>query len=69
MLFSDSHDLSLLDFDMFRQLMQKSHKVKLGIFNKKYSALNVDILPHDFYDRIRKLMQKIVLFCPISHRE
>lgn len=54
-LLNHSFDFNSVGLDRFKQLLQESHSDKLCLFTNKYGNVNINILPHEFYNYIRKL--------------
>lgn len=54
-LLNHNFDFSSMSLDEFKQLLQESHSDKLRYFTNRYGNIDVNILPHEFYNYIRKL--------------
>lgn len=55
---NSQYDFNVMEFEEFRRVLKQSHKDKLNNFNEKYGKLNIDILPQDFYNCVRRLKVK-----------
>ena len=51
---NSEYDFSNLDYDKFKDIISESFSNKFYQFNKRYGQINADILPHDFYNWMRR---------------
>lgn len=51
----NQYDFSNMDFKLFEQLLYNAFKTKFCLFKQKYGLVKQNILPHDFYNKIRWL--------------
>ena len=51
---TSEYDFNSLDFEAFRSIVTRSYHAKLSQFNARYGTIKEDILPNQFYKRIRR---------------